>query len=87
MQPVIGKFVEAAVVKGGKHLKFNNKSVLYNERGITDMWCYNSPKTGNPMLYLEDEKGNLIREFDLKNQIDFLRQFCNAKGSIRSYGE
>ena len=24
---------------------------------------------------------------DLKNQIDFLRQFCNAKGSIRSYGE
>ena len=37
------------------------------------------------VIYARVSTGN--QKDDLKNQIDFLRQFCNAKGSIRSYGE
>ena len=37
------------------------------------------------VIYARVSTGN--QKDDLKNQIDILRQFCNAKGSIRSYGE
>ena len=70
-----GKTVKATKINGGKHLEFNNKSALLKERGITDMWCYSRPETGDPMLYLEDAKGNLIREFNLKKQFEQVKNY------------
>ena len=76
------KTVNAKNVKGGKHLEFNEKSALFRERGIVDMWCYTRPETGDPMLYLENEEGGLIRDFNLRNQFDQIRNYfikANAK--------
>ena len=70
-----GKTVKATKINGGKHLEFNNKSALLKERGITDMWCFSRPETGDPMLYLEDAKGNLIREFNLKKQFEQVKNY------------
>ena len=39
------------------------------------MWCYTHPETGDPMLYLENENGGLIREFNLRNQLDQIRNY------------
>lgn len=80
----IGKTVKAAKINGGKHLEFNNKSALLKERGITDMWCYSHPETGDPMLYLEDAKGNLIREFNLKKQLEQVRNYFKKANADRN---
>lgn len=80
----VGKTVKATKVAGGKHLEFKPNSPLLNERGITDMWCYTNPKTGDPMLYLEGEKGNLIREFNLKNQLDQVKNYFNKANARRN---
>ena len=80
----VGKTVKATKVAGGKHLEFKPNSPLLNERGITDMWCYTNPKTGDPMLYLEGEKGNLIREFNLKNQLDQVKNYFNKANTRRN---
>lgn len=73
--PVVGKFVEARNIKGGRHIKLAKTSHLFKKRGISDIWCYTKPKTGNPMLYLEDKMGKLIRQFDLKNQMEQVRYY------------
>ena len=69
------KTVNVKNIKGGRHLEFNEKSALFRERGIVDMWCYTHPETGDPMLYLENENGGLIREFNLRNQLDQIRNY------------
>ncbi len=76
-----GKTVKAAKINGGKHLEFNNKSALLKERGITDMWCYSHPETGDPMLYLEE---NLIREFNLKKQFEQVRNYFMKINKVKT---
>jgi len=70
--------------KSGKHLKFNQGSTLFRQRGVTDMWCYTKPETGDPMLYLEGEKGNLIRDFNIKNQLEQIRNYFNKANAQRN---
>ena len=37
------------------------------------------------MLYLEDSKGNLIREFNLKNQLEEVRHYFNKANATKNY--
>ena len=72
----------AKKIKGGMHLKFKENSALYRERNISDMWCYTHPETGDPMLQLENKNNGLIREFNLRNQLEQVRNYfknANAK--------
>ena len=75
---------QVAKTSCGKHLEFNENSALFRERGITDIWCNTHPKTGDPMLYLEDEKGNLIRDFNLKNQLEQVRYYFNKANARKN---
>ena len=76
-----GKTLNAFKIQGGKHLQFKPNSALFKECGITDLWYYKNSQPEEAIIALEDSKGNIIREFSLK-QIDRIRNYfvkANAK--------
>lgn len=83
-QHYCGKTVNVFKTSVGKHLEMKGNSTLNMDRGISDIWCNTHPKTGDKMLYLEDSQGNLIREFNLNNQLEQVRHYFNKVNATKN---
>lgn len=81
----VSDYVRTTVFPSGtRHVELTSDTnpLRYNQ-GVTDMWCSTNPTTGGKILYLENEKGDLVREFDLSHQKEQARNFFKKVNSER----